>query len=204
MTRCSLLILAVAGILLTGIEGELLAQAPPPGNGTAGGYAAGGMPPAGSRREECQRACGREGCPGECQRACRRWVHIRGWRPGAAGPGAAAPVAADRRRTCAAPSVGGWSGPGFYFSLWKILLFWIVFVLWVHTTDWVSSDAAGIPDRLSPLESDRLRRLPSRQCGSVGHPVLLGQFPALVYRLGGPAGQRILPFAIRGCKSMNG
>ncbi len=35
----------------------------------------------------------------------------------------------------------GWSGPGFYFSWWKLLLFCLVFLLWVHTTDWVSSDA---------------------------------------------------------------
>ncbi|MGO8748433.1 MAG: ATPase, T2SS/T4P/T4SS family [Thermoguttaceae bacterium] len=64
--------------------------------------------------------------------------------PGAAGPGAAAPGAAapaGGEPAAAAPSVGGWSGPGFYFSIWKIVLFWIVFMLWVHTTDWVSSDA---------------------------------------------------------------
>jgi type II secretory ATPase GspE/PulE/Tfp pilus assembly ATPase PilB-like protein len=34
----------------------------------------------------------------------------------------------------------GWSGPGFYLSWIKILACWLVFLLWVWTTDWVSRD----------------------------------------------------------------
>ena len=33
-----------------------------------------------------------------------------------------------------------WRGPGFYLSLWKLLLVWLLFLLWVYTTDWVSRD----------------------------------------------------------------
>ncbi|NLX95748.1 MAG: Flp pilus assembly complex ATPase component TadA [Rhodopirellula sp.] len=35
----------------------------------------------------------------------------------------------------------GWSGPGFYLSWPKMLGCWLLFLLWVHTTDWVSTDA---------------------------------------------------------------
>lgn len=35
----------------------------------------------------------------------------------------------------------GWSGPGFYLNWMKLLSCWLVFLLWVRTTDWVSSDA---------------------------------------------------------------
>ena len=34
----------------------------------------------------------------------------------------------------------GWSGPGFYLSLVKIILSWLVFAAWVRSTDWVSRD----------------------------------------------------------------
>lgn len=34
----------------------------------------------------------------------------------------------------------GWSGPGIYLSLGKLLSAWLLFLLWVHTTDWVSRD----------------------------------------------------------------
>ena len=34
----------------------------------------------------------------------------------------------------------GWSGPGFYLSWLKILACWLVFLVWVATTDWVSRD----------------------------------------------------------------
>lgn len=32
-------------------------------------------------------------------------------------------------------------GPGFYFSITKLVLVWIVFLLWVRTADWISTDA---------------------------------------------------------------
>ena len=35
----------------------------------------------------------------------------------------------------------GWDGPGFYFSLLKIGAAYILFMMWVYTTDWVSTDA---------------------------------------------------------------
>lgn len=35
----------------------------------------------------------------------------------------------------------GWSGPGNYLSIFKILGAWFLFLLWVRTTDWVSTDA---------------------------------------------------------------
>jgi type II secretory ATPase GspE/PulE/Tfp pilus assembly ATPase PilB-like protein len=35
----------------------------------------------------------------------------------------------------------GWSGPGFYLSLLKFAACWLLFLLWVHTTDWLSTDA---------------------------------------------------------------
>ena len=31
-------------------------------------------------------------------------------------------------------------GPGFYFSMWKISLFLLLFLIWVKTTDWVNQD----------------------------------------------------------------
>jgi len=46
----------------------------------------------------------------------------------------------------AAPAEGsgaqgtGWSGPGFYLSWVKIVACWLVFLVWVATTDWVSRD----------------------------------------------------------------
>lgn len=32
-------------------------------------------------------------------------------------------------------------GPGGYLSWWKLLLIWIVFVLWLHTTNWINRDS---------------------------------------------------------------
>ncbi len=44
-----------------------------------------------------------------------------------------------------APNAGqlqpGWSGPGFYLNLFKFFACWLLFLLWVRTTDWVSTDA---------------------------------------------------------------
>ena len=39
------------------------------------------------------------------------------------------------------PLSDGWSGPGFYLNVFKVLTFWAIFALWVHSTDWVSTDA---------------------------------------------------------------
>ncbi len=41
----------------------------------------------------------------------------------------------------AAPGPSGWAGPGLYMSVIKILLGWIVVLMWVYSTDWVSTDA---------------------------------------------------------------
>jgi len=35
----------------------------------------------------------------------------------------------------------GWRGPGYYLSMVKIMMAWVVFACWVRTTDWVSQDA---------------------------------------------------------------
>jgi type II secretory ATPase GspE/PulE/Tfp pilus assembly ATPase PilB-like protein len=35
----------------------------------------------------------------------------------------------------------GWDGPGFYFSLLKLGATYILFMMWVYTTDWLSTDA---------------------------------------------------------------
>jgi type II secretory ATPase GspE/PulE/Tfp pilus assembly ATPase PilB-like protein len=40
----------------------------------------------------------------------------------------------------APPAHSGWSGPGFYFNVFKILAVFLLFCLWVHTTDWASRD----------------------------------------------------------------
>jgi type II secretory ATPase GspE/PulE/Tfp pilus assembly ATPase PilB-like protein len=34
----------------------------------------------------------------------------------------------------------GWSGPGFYFAIWKLVILVVVFLLWVATTDWANRD----------------------------------------------------------------
>ena len=39
------------------------------------------------------------------------------------------------------PGEPGWSGPGFYFNWFKILAAWLLFLLWVYSTDWVSRDS---------------------------------------------------------------
>lgn len=43
-------------------------------------------------------------------------------------------------QAAAPPREQGWSGPGFYFNVFKILAVWLLFLLWVHTTDWASHD----------------------------------------------------------------
>jgi len=35
----------------------------------------------------------------------------------------------------------GWSGPGYYLNVFKVAAFWLIFLCWVWTTDWVSRDA---------------------------------------------------------------
>ncbi len=61
---------------------------------------------------------------------------------------AAAVVAGDAKVLLAAeatawPSLGTdfSRGSGFYFSIWKILAVWLVFLCWVRSTDWVSQDS---------------------------------------------------------------
>jgi type II secretory ATPase GspE/PulE/Tfp pilus assembly ATPase PilB-like protein len=61
--------------------------------------------------------------------------------------GQAAPVAAAKAAGQAAAAGGlsdGWSGPGYYFNVFKILGSWIVFLFWTGTTDWVSRDAQEV------------------------------------------------------------
>ncbi|MGQ9505281.1 MAG: ATPase, T2SS/T4P/T4SS family [Thermogutta sp.] len=36
---------------------------------------------------------------------------------------------------------GGWSGPGFYISIWKFLAFVATFLFWVKAGDWINQDA---------------------------------------------------------------
>ena len=38
----------------------------------------------------------------------------------------------------------GWRGPGFYLSWPKILVCWLLFLLWVKTTDWVNCDCQEV------------------------------------------------------------
>ncbi|MEN6497854.1 MAG: hypothetical protein ABFD16_26445, partial [Thermoguttaceae bacterium] len=42
------------------------------------------------------------------------------------------------------PIKEGWSGPGFYLNLGKILACWLLFLCWVYTTDWVSRDVQEV------------------------------------------------------------
>ncbi|MBN2296281.1 MAG: Flp pilus assembly complex ATPase component TadA [Pirellulales bacterium] len=64
--------------------------------------------------------------------------------PGAAQPGAAAmPGAANAQPTGAQPGAAGAAfvrGSGQYMSWLKIMAAWLVFLMWVGTTDWVSRD----------------------------------------------------------------
>lgn len=41
---------------------------------------------------------------------------------------------------CAQELSDGWSGPGFYLNGMKLLAFWLIFLMWVGTTDWVNRD----------------------------------------------------------------
>src|SRR4051812_16318604 len=38
-------------------------------------------------------------------------------------------------------------GPGYYFAIWKILLFLVPFWLWVKSADWLGRDAAIHSDK---------------------------------------------------------
>lgn len=38
----------------------------------------------------------------------------------------------------------GWSGLGYYFHWGHLITCWLVFLAWVHTTDWVSQDAVAV------------------------------------------------------------
>ena len=59
--------------------------------------------------------------------------------PQAPAPQAAAPQAPAAVEANATPAAA--RGPGSYLSWPKIVLLWLLFLAWVHTTDWVSSDA---------------------------------------------------------------
>ncbi len=63
--------------------------------------------------------------------------------------------AVDAQWLLAAEDDGDWvslgvpfkRGPGGYFSIWKLLGFWLLFLLWVRTTDWVSQDGQKLKVR---------------------------------------------------------
>lgn len=38
------------------------------------------------------------------------------------------------------PLQNGWTGPGWYLSLVKVFLPWLVMLMWIYTTDWVNRD----------------------------------------------------------------
>ena len=57
-----------------------------------------------------------------------------------AGPGAPL-LAQDDAGSGGYALTEGWDGPGFYFSLLKIGAAYILFMMWVYTTDWLSTDA---------------------------------------------------------------
>lgn len=54
---------------------------------------------------------------------------------------AAAAAMADTAAWPAEPMKANWRGSGNYFSLVKLGCFWLVFLAWVRTTDWVNLDA---------------------------------------------------------------
>lgn len=39
-------------------------------------------------------------------------------------------------------------GPGFYFSIWKLVLSWIAFLIYVRCTDWVNRDVHDVGDKV--------------------------------------------------------
>lgn len=59
------------------------------------------------------------------------------------------------------PLPDGWSGPGFYLNWIEILVVWLIFLIWVGTSDWLSRDAIQV-------EMDYLR----------WNPVVVGTFLA--------------------------
>src|SRR5262245_11020266 len=66
----------------------------------------------------------------------------------------AEPVAAQSwpEFTPAFPAAGGEHainrGPGFYFAIWKIVLFLLLFWMWVRSADFVSKDTAKIGESI--------------------------------------------------------
>jgi type II secretory ATPase GspE/PulE/Tfp pilus assembly ATPase PilB-like protein len=55
-------------------------------------------------------------------------------------PSTATPATTSPAPTSTAPTAVFKRGPGSYFSWIKIFAGWLLFLLWVHTTDWVSTD----------------------------------------------------------------
>ncbi len=39
-------------------------------------------------------------------------------------------------------------GPGFYFSIWKVVLSWLTFLIYVRCTDWVNRDVYDVGDKI--------------------------------------------------------
>jgi type II secretory ATPase GspE/PulE/Tfp pilus assembly ATPase PilB-like protein len=64
---------------------------------------------------------------------------------GAAGLWAAGGGVASAAEVEIWPSTGLFArGTGFYLSPWKIMAFWLIFLAWVQSTDWVSRDAQAL------------------------------------------------------------
>lgn len=61
-------------------------------------------------------------------------------------PDAAAttPAAPDPWPTVNLPNHDAQRGPGWYIALWKVLLLFFAFLVWVRTTDWVSRDCSSL------------------------------------------------------------
>ena len=59
-------------------------------------------------------------------------------------PAPTAPAGAAAAAPAAAPNVVFKRGPGFYMNWLKILACWLVFLCWVHTTDWISTDCQQV------------------------------------------------------------
>ena len=58
--------------------------------------------------------------------------------PRSSGPGRGAVLAAG------VGADGDWRGPGGYYSWVKLLAFWLLFLAWVRTADWINRDAQAM------------------------------------------------------------
>lgn len=73
-------------------------------------------------------------------RNTRKVTDATGVPQGLGGPGDNQAVNADANLDNAAPAVFE-RGPGFYLNWMEVLASWLVFLMWVYTTDWVSTDS---------------------------------------------------------------